>query len=191
MIFKKIQKNISQFWAVGIILIYSLLMAEYFNSVTKEVTSIQGLDTSSSIYLYIASFNYFIVILTSFAVWLISSFLFHMFAILLGDNEVKFKEFIKYTGVIYIFPAIGFAFALYLFEAIKLPKDNTLEFFKVNKSMIAIGWIINISSSLAFILAVPIIKYLYHINWLKSFGAVVIPIASIYLLGQFFSEFVL
>jgi len=191
MILKDIQRNISQFWAVSIILIYSLLMAEYFNSVSKLVTTMQGLDVRTSIYSYIATFNYFLVILISFAVWLISSFLFHMFAILLGENEAKFKNFIKYTGVIYIFPAIGFAFALYLFEAIKLPKDNVLEFLKTNKSMIAIGWIINISSSLAFILVIPIIKYLYKINWLKAFGAVIIPIASIYLLGEFFSEFVL
>jgi len=191
MILKKIQSNISQFWAISIVFIYSLLMAEYFNSVSKVVTTIQGIDTGGSIYSYIATFNYFLVILTSFAVWLISSFLFHMFAILLGENEAKFKSFIKYTGVIYVLPTIGFAIALYLFETIKLPEGNALEFLKTNKSVIAIGWIINISSSLAFILTIPIIKYLYKINWLKAFGAVVIPIASIYLLSQFFSEFVL
>ncbi|MDC9722850.1 MAG: hypothetical protein PSN34_08755 [Urechidicola sp.] len=191
MILKDIQKNLSHFWAVGIILIYSLLMAEYFNSVSKLVTAMQGLDIRTSIYSYIATFNYFLVILISFAVWLVSSFLFHMFAILLGENEVDFKNFIKYTGVIYVFPAIGFVIALFMFETIELPKDNALEFLKANKSMISIGWIINISSSLAFILVIPIIKHLYKINWLKAFGAVIIPIASIYLLGKFFSEFVL
>lgn len=191
MILKNIRKNISQFWAVSIVLIYSLLMAEYFNSVSKLVTVMQGLDIRASIYSYITTFNYFLVILISFAVWLVSSFLFHMFAILLGENEVKFKNFIKYTGVIYIYPAIGFAIALYLLEAIELPKDNVLEFLKTNKSMIAIGWIINISSSLAFILVIPIVKHLYKINWVKAFGAVIIPIAAIYLLGEFFSKFVL
>jgi len=192
MILKEFQRNISQFWSVSIVLIYSLLMAEYFNSVNKKVIEIQGVDINTTIYSYFATFNYFTVILISFAVWMLSSFMFHLFAYLLdGDIEVDFKNFIKYTGILYVFPAIGFIIALYLFGNIILPKVNALEFFKTDKTMVVIGWIINFSSSLAFILVIPIAKHLYKINWLKAFGVVIIPIASVYLLGQFFSKFVL
>ena len=189
---KNFQRNLSQFWSVSIVLIYSLLMAGYFNGVDKKVAATQGLDISSSIYSYFATFNYFTVILISFAVWMVSSFIFHLFAYLLdGDIEVDFKSFIKYTGILYIFPAIGFVIALYLFGNIILPKENALEFFKADKTMVVIGWIINISSSLVFILTIPILKYLYRINWLEAFLSIFIPIASIYILSIFFSESVL
>jgi positive regulator of sigma E activity len=165
-------------------------MSQYLNTVSREVTSINGGITNFTIYQYIATFSFFITIVSAFVVWIISSFLFHIFSILLG-GIAEFKDFIKYSGLVYIFPAIGFAICLFLFESIEIPKNNMEIFFKSNRSLIAISWIINISSTLCFILLIPIIKYLYKVNWLKAIGAIAIPIGSIYLLGQFFAFYVL
>lgn len=190
MILKIKTEKIPKYWVLGIVLIYSLLMSEYLNTVSKEVSSIKGGITNFSIYQYIATFNFFITISSAFVVWIISSFLFHIFAILLG-GIADFKAFIKYSGLVYIFPAIGFAICLFLFASVEIPKNNIEMFFKSNSSLIAISWIINISSTLCFVLLVPIIKYLYNVNWLKSIGAIAIPIGSIYLLSEFFAKYVL
>jgi len=191
---RKIKMNpekITQFWVVGIILIYGLLMSEYFNILRLKIIEIQMTQfTSNPIFDYIQSFSFILMLFTAFIVWLISSFIFHLFAILMG-GESTFKNFQKYTGLCYIIPIIGFIIAIVIFDRIEFPKENLNEFLVANKSMALINWIINITSTLCFILPIPIIKYMYKINWLKAVGAIVIPIGSIYLLGQFFAEYVL
>jgi len=182
-------EKISKYWVLGIVLIYGLLMSEYMNTVNREVSSINGGITNFTIYQYIATFSFFTTILSAFIVWIISSFLFHIFSVLLGGVG-EFKDFIKYSGLLYIIPLIGFGICIFLFESVELPNNNIDNFFKSNPVLILISWIINISSFLCFILLVPIIKHLYKINWLKAIGAIAIPLGSIYLLGQFFSKFI-
>ena len=182
-------KKTPVFWVLGIMLIYSLLMYEYFNTIGREISSINGKIVNSTIYQYIATFNFFIIILSAFVVWIISSFLFHIFSVLLG-GVAEFKDFVKYSGLVYIFPAIGFVICLFLFNSVELPKTNIDVFFKTNTKLITINWIITISSFMCFVLLIPIIKYLYKINWLKAIGAIAIPLGSIILLGQLFSKFI-
>ncbi|HSD09290.1 hypothetical protein [Flavobacterium sp.] len=184
-------ENISSFWIMGIMLIYGLLLAEYTYLLNLKTITIQNLGLiSNPIFNYVQSFSFIMTLLIVIVIWLISSFLFHLFAILLG-GEANFKDFQKYTGLCYILPSIGFCVVFVLFNSIVFPKEDLQEFFISNKSMILINWIISISSTLCFILPIFIIKYLYKINWLKAVGAIVIPIGSIYLLGQFFGDYVL
>lgn len=184
-------ENISHFWVMGIMLIYGLLLAEYSYLLNLKVLTVQNAELfSNPFFKYFQTFNFISTLILGFVVWLISSLLFHLFAILLG-GEAKFKVFQKYTGLCYILPCIGLCIASILFNKIDFPKENVQDFFISNKSMIIISWIINISSCLCFVVPIPIIKYLYQINWLKAVGAVVIPVGSIYLLGQFFGEHVL
>ncbi len=184
----KIKKNnkISIIWGICIVLVYGLLMATYFDYVNKTKISFQEIE--NPIYSYISTFNFFITILIVYSVWLISSFLFHLFAYLLSGNfDVDFRCFIKYTSILYLFPALGFLICIYLFSNINLPYDNTLEFLETSEIMYSIGWIINISSLLAFILVIPIIKKLHRTGWLESFGSFIIPIGLIYILSELFS----
>jgi hypothetical protein len=184
-------EKITQFWVVSIILIYGLLMSEYFNILRLKIIETQMHQfISNPIFNYLESFSFILMLFTAFVVWLISSFIFHLFAILMG-GESTFKNFQKYTGLCYIIPIIGFIIAIVIFDRIEFPKENLNEFLVANKSMVLINWIINICSTLCFILPIPIIKYLYQLNWLKAIGSVVIPIGSIYLLSQFFANFVL
>jgi hypothetical protein len=190
MILKIKTEKIPQYWVWGIVLIYGLLMAEYMDTVSGEVASINGGLTNLKMHQYIAAFSFFTTIVSAFVVWIMSSFLFHIFSILLGGIAV-FKDFVKYAGLLYILPIIGFAVCLFLFDSVEIPTENLESFFKVNSTIVTIGWIINSSSTLCFVLLIPIIKYLYKVNWLKAVGAIVIPLGSIYLLGTFFSNYVL
>ncbi len=184
-------KNISHFWVMGIMLIYGLLFAEYSYLLNLKVITIQNVALMTNpIFTYFQSFSFIMTLIIAIVVWLISSFLFHLFAVLLG-GEANFKDFQKYTGLCYILPSIGFCVVLVLFNNISFPKENLEVFFISNKTLVLINWIINISSMLCFIIPIPIIKYLYLVNWLKAVGSVVIPLGSIYLLGQFFGRYVL
>ena len=172
-------ENISQFWVVCVMIIYGLLISEYFTTLNSKIFEIQASElTISPLYFYIKSFNFTIMLLISFIVWLISSFLFHLLAILLG-GESTFRKFLKYTGLCYIIPLIGFIIAIVVLEKIKFPKENINYFLTSNKLMILINWIISISSTLCFILPIAIIKYLYQLNWLKAFGAIVISLFTV------------
>jgi divalent metal cation (Fe/Co/Zn/Cd) transporter len=53
------------------------------------------------------------------------------------------------------------------------------------------AWLISIDGYIDYLATIVIVKYLYKINWLKAIGALVIPLGSIYLLSQFFAEYVL
>jgi len=183
-------EKIPKYWGVSIVLIYSLLMTVYFDIVGEEVSSINSGIANLRMYQYISIFNFFIAIVSAFVIWVMSSLLFHLVSILLA-GVAEFKDFLKYSGLLYVFPVIGFSICLFLFKSVEIPKDNIEIFLKSNKTMIVIGWIINISSSLCFVLLIPVIKYLYKVSWLKAIGAIVIPIGAISLLGMFFTEFVL
>jgi hypothetical protein len=183
--------QISQVWVIGIVLIYGLLMSEYFSILSSKIIAIQAAQImNSSIYTYLMSFSFIMILLSAFVIWLISSFLFHLFAILLG-GESAFKGFLKYTGTMYIISALGFLIAIFLIGNIKIPSVHTTEFLQSSKIILLNNWIINTCSIIYYILLIPIIINLYKINWLKALGAIVIPIGSIYLLGQFFAEYVL
>jgi len=183
-------KDIYKFWVVGIVLIYGLIMSEYFSNLNSRVFAIEAVElTNSSIYSFFISFSFFVMLITVFIIWLIFSFTFHLCAILLGGVST-FGNFLKYTGIFYIIPAIGFLIAFILSESINLPDDKISEFLNSNKTFVTIKLIINFTFIVYYILLVPIIKYLYKINWLKAIGAIAIPLGSIYLLGQFFSKFI-
>ncbi len=191
--FSKIFKpeKVSQFWVVCIVLIYGLIISEYYSTLNSRVLEIQDYELrTSSFYTVIMSFSFFTMLIAVFVVWQIFSFMFHLCAILLGGMS-SYRNFQKYTGICYFIPALGFLIVYILSERIDLPKDYISEFLISNKYFIIINWIINICFLLYYILLVPLIKYLYQINWVKAIGAIAIPIGSIYLLGQFFSKFVL
>lgn len=183
--------KISQVWAIGIVLINGLLMSEYFSILSSKIIAIQAAQLmTSSIYTYLLSFSFIMMLLSAFVIWLISSFLFHLFAILLGD-ESAFKNLLKCTGTLYLISAIGFLTTIFLIGNVKFSSIHTTEFLQSNRILSLNNWIINICSIIYYVFLIPIIMYLYKINWLKAVGAIVIPIGSIYLLGQFFAEYVL
>jgi len=183
-------KRLPLYWSIGIVLVYSLLMSQYFITLNQKIFLNQVQVTNNSILSYLTTINFFMIIGLSFVVWTISSLMFHVFAMLF-DGRYSYKKFIKLTGLCYIFPLIGYLMAIILIEKIEFPKNNISFFIESNRLISLINWIINISSGFAFAFIIPIIKYQYQINWLKSIGSILIPLGSIYVLGQFFANYVL
>lgn len=186
-----LSRKTPQFWIWGVMLIYGLLYSEYLHLFSEKVSpQIVSALAANSIYLYFFVFNIAITIVLSFVIWQVSSFLFHIFATLLG-GEASFKDFQKYSGLLYIFPIVGIAISWFLLDGLTIPPNVFSDYIISDPAIVRIGWIINISSTSCFVLLIPVIWFLYRISWVKALGAVVIPIGSIYLLSLFFSEYVL
>jgi len=154
------------------------------------VISAQYNLTSNSVFDFVLQLQFVSTVVMTFAIWLVSSFLFHLSSILLG-GEAHIKDFIKLTGLIYVFHAIFFLIAFCLLNNIEMTQSNVLDFIKTDKTMRINVWLISIDGYIDYLATIVIVKYLYKINWLKAIGALVIPLGSIYLLGQFFAEYVL
>jgi len=191
MLIKNILKidKIPQLWVICVVLIYGLLMAEFFNTLNNKMFYAQPNFSPNTIFTYIMTFNYAIMIVMSFAIWIVTSFLFHLFATLLSGNA-QFKDFQKLTGLAYFVSAIFFLIAIFMIESVEIKQSNTSSLFKPDPTMIIISWLINIAGFAYYLVVIPITKYLYNINWLKSIGAIAIPMGSIYLLSQFFAKFI-
>ena len=165
-------------------------MSEYINIINSKIIEAEiPIMENNQIFTLFMSFSFMMTLLSAFVVWLISSFLFHLFAILFG-GVANFKEILKFSALCYILPAIIFLIAIVLVESTTFPKENLDFFFSSTKSLVLIKWLIYISSSFCFIALIPIIKYLYLISWYRALLSIIIPLGSIYLLGQFFSNYI-
>jgi len=183
-------EKIPQLWVIFAVLIYGLLLAEFTNAYYNKVFFSQPDFSPTSLFSYTMKISYILIIVMSFVVWIITSFIYHLFATLFGGSA-DFYIFQKYTGLVYFFSAIFILAALLIVDNVEITQDSVYKLLQENKAMRWISWLIYIPEYLYYIIIIPIIRYLYNINWLKSMGVVAIPIGSIYLLSQFFANYVL
>lgn len=181
--------KIAQFWVISVVLIYGLLLAEYFNTLSDILFYAHPNFTPNNIFTYIMTFNYALMIIMSFVIWIVTSFLYHLFATLLGGKAIL-KDFQKFTGLGYVVPTIILSIILIILYGIELTDKNIVNFIQTNETMRTVKWLTAIASYLYYSIVVIIVKYLYSLNWMKSIGVVVIPLGSIFLLGQFFAKFI-
>jgi hypothetical protein len=179
-------KNIPQFWVVCVMFIYGLLLAEFANTLNSKMYP----EQLNSMYSIFMKFTYVVVIVMAFGIWVISSFLFHLFAVLF-NGDGKFGEFLKFTGLSYAIPAIFLMILIFMAESVEISQNDISNIFKTNQTMRNISLFSNIIGFGYYLLLIPIIKTFYRISWLRAIGAIIIPFGSIYLLGQFFSNYVL
>lgn len=182
-------KKIPMLWVICVVLIYSLLMAEFFNTFNNKILLTQTDFSPNTIISYFMTFSYVVMVVMAFVIWIVSTFLFHLFAILFNGNA-QYKDFQKLTGLSYSVSAVFFLVIIFMFDGVEITQNDIPNLFKINPTMKIIGWLMNIAGFTYYLLVIPIIKYLYNISWLKSLGVVAIPVGSIYLLGQLFSKFI-
>ncbi|MBD3377819.1 hypothetical protein GF406_22510 [candidate division KSB1 bacterium] len=170
-------------------LIYSLLMAEFFNTFNSKIFSAQPHFSPNTLFTYLMTLNYVLMIVMSFVIWIATSFLFHLFAVLF-DGQAEYKNFQKVTGLAYGVPAVFILIAIVLIDRVQVSQNNFSNFLKTDETIRNTGWLMNTGGMAYYFVIIPVIKYLYNISWLRSIGVITIPMASIYLLGQFFVKFI-
>lgn len=182
--------QIPQLWVLGIVFIYGLIVSVFINSIIDIIYYSQPGFTPSKVFTYIISLNYVLIIIMSFVIWIITTFIYHLFAMLLG-GVAGFRQLQKMTGLANIIPAIVLFISINLIGSIDTPNSDIVEFFESNKKIELINWLTIVAVFLYYAIVILVVKYLYKINWLKSIGAILIPMGSIYLLGQFFAKYIL
>lgn len=181
-----IAHKIPQLWVVCIVLIYGLLLAEFGNTLNSKFFP----EQPNVMFSFFITFSYVVMIIFTFVFWLISTFLIHLFAVLFNGNG-KYRDFLKYTGLTYAISAIFLLLVIFMVEGVEIEQNDISNMFKENQTMKITSWILNIAGFGYYLLIIPIIKYLYKVNWFKSIGSIVIPFVLIFLLGQFFEKFIL
>lgn len=182
-------ERIPLLWVICVMLIYSLLMAEFFNTFNSKIFSAQPHFSPNTLFTYLMTLNYVLMIVMSFVIWIVTSFLFHLFAMLF-DGQAEYKNFQKVAGLVYVVPAVFILIAIVLIDRVQVSQNNVSNFLETDETIRNTGWLMNMGGMAYYFVIIPVIKYLYDITWLKSIGVITLPMASIYLLGQFFVKFI-
>lgn len=183
-------KEVPFYWAISIVLIYALLLSEYVYFLNSKLNLFQANTESLKYVKLFNNFTFFLVFISVFVIWLMSSMLFHLFSILIG-GDLTYKTFLKSSVFSYIAPAICFLISIIIINGIKIPTENVQHFLETDKTISTVNLIINISYVIYFIVLLFIIKYLYKVNWVKALAVIVVPIGSIYVLAQVFGKYIL
>jgi hypothetical protein len=182
-------RNISVYWVWAIILIYGLILGEYVYIFNSKIQVLSG-NLNVSYFTLFNNVNFIFTVILSLVAWLVIAMVLHCFSILVGGDST-YKSFLKGSSICYIIPTICHATALIIFDNLAIPSSDVPSFLASNKAMIFSNKLVVAGYSCYYLMHLLVIKYFYQINWLKAFGAVAIPIGSIYLLGQFFGNYVL
>ena len=93
------------------ILLYSLLLAEFLIT-TNHLVNNNNLETDR-LFVILARMSYIIIVLSAIVIWLISTFLFHLTAILF-NGYAPFKHLLYISSYFYIIPAIFVFISIFL-----------------------------------------------------------------------------
>lgn len=113
------------------ILLYSLLLAEFLIT-TNHLVNNNNLETDR-LFVILARMSYIIIVLSAIVIWLISTFLFHLTAILF-NGYAPFKHLLYISSYFYIIPAISVFISIFLHYSYLQPIIN--QYFVNNKSEI-------------------------------------------------------
>jgi len=72
-------EKIPLLWPMSLVLISSLLIALYFDTLSTKVASAQYNLTSNSVFDFVLQLQFVSTVVMTFAIWLVSSFLFHLY----------------------------------------------------------------------------------------------------------------
>ena len=176
--------NFSILYGLSIVLIYGLLLAEFVSTINVIIMRNVSLG---SMYNFLMNASYFVTILSSVAVWLITSLLFHLTALLFNGKSLSFSCFIKLSSYPYIIPACTILIAIFLLEDIQLMEENIATLLPNDKNFIFILSIINWSFIPYYLILIAVVKYSYNLKWLYSILSVAVPVISIWGATRIFS----
>jgi len=171
-------------YGTAIVLVYSILLAEYFSVINDLCT--KDLLEVSSLTEIIMQISYGISIFSSIAAWTILCLMFHLVA-LLFDGQQEFKKFLFTSSYLYIIPSIALIIAINLLGTIELEnsKDMVSELMD-NTKFNTVSDIVGYSFIPFYLLSSCIIRYQYKIKWLYSFLSVAIPVLTIWGLTELY-----
>lgn len=177
-------ENLPRWYAFGIILLYSLLLAEFFHSLSAFAYFTENMG---SILNTILKINYVITIVAGAVVWIIMTLLFHLTALLL-DGQAQFKRYLYTSAYFYLIPSVFILAAIFILDGIEVSDTpNTIATLQNNDSFRMAMALVNYSFLPYYLLCAVLIHFMYKINYWKALASVVIPILSVWGITQLFT----
>lgn len=184
-LFQKLE-NLPKWYAFGTILLYSLLLAEFFHSLSAFTYLTDSLGSILSIMLKI---NYAVIIAAGIVVWIIMSLLFHLMALLL-DGQALFKRFLYTSAYFYLIPAVFILIAIFMLDGLEISDTpNAIAILQSDHSFKLAMALVNYSFIPYYLLCATLIHFMYKINYWKALASIAIPILSVWVITQLFILF--
>jgi hypothetical protein len=165
-----------------IMLLYGVLFAEFCSTFNDKYYVAHNISEVSNIIDVFMKISYFVIIFSTIVIWFVSTFLFHIVALLL-NGEGKYNLLLITSAYSYIIPVISFIAAIILLDSIELSAQ--MDFLNDSKVKI-LKYLINGAYVPYYITLTVTIKYIYKISYLKSILVILIPIVSIWLITELF-----
>lgn len=182
-LFQKLE-NLPSWYAFGSILLYSVLLAEFFHSLSSFAFFT---DSIGNILSMILKINYVITIAAGVAVWIIISLLFHL-TVLLLNGQALFNRFLCTSAHFYLIPAIFILIAIFILDGIEISgSPNAMTMLQDNDSFRLAMSLVNYSFIPYYLLCTLLIRFMYKINYWKALASVAMPILSVWGITQLFT----
>jgi hypothetical protein len=183
---KSIVTHITQlpkWYGIGIMLIYSILLAEF----SLTLTHLMPVDESwSSVFKIFTRINYGVTVLSGFIVWLITALLFHLTA-LLFNGHAAFGHITRATSYPFIIPAIMILAGIVLLDGLEIPQAENITTVLANHPRFRLAMnLINYSFVPYYLIVAVFIRHIYQIKYLYAILSIAIPVVSIWAVTELF-----
>lgn len=173
-----------KWYGVGIILVYSLLLAELFSGLNELA---YGEGSFNEIINLLLKANYIATIVAGIVIWIIMSLLFHLMA-LLFNGYAPFSRFLYASAYFYLIPAVFILAAILMLEPlISGAPGSDISSLQDNPTFKLSMLLVNYSFIPYYLLCIALIYYLYKVRLWYAAASVVIPIFSIWAVSRLFS----
>jgi len=177
-------EKVSKWYAIGLVILYSLLIAEFFSTINDLVPINSAID--NKIITVILRISYIVTILSGIIVWIVSAFIFHLTALLFNGRS-QFKRFLFVSSYPYIIMSIVIIAGIFLLDGVQISEtEDAINVIANNTSFKLAINLLNLSTIPYYLMIVILIHYIYQIKYLYALLSVVIPIASIWGITELF-----
>lgn len=173
-----------KWYGFGIILVYSLLLAELFSGLNELAYSEGNFNEIINLLL---KANYIATIVAGIVIWIIMSLLFHLTA-LLFNGYAPFTRFLYTSAYFYLIPAVFILVAIFMLEPLTAGAAvSDINSLQRNPTFKLAMLLVNYSFIPYYLLCIALVYYLYKVRLWYAAASVVIPIFSIWAVSRLFS----
>jgi hypothetical protein len=178
-------EQLPKWYGIGIALLYSVLLAEFFSTL-NHITPISIDDALGDLFSIVTKISYAVTILSGIIIWIISTFLFHLTALLFNGHS-SFKRFLFVSSYPYLIPAIMILASIFILDGVQISDAEEAMTVLINNQSFKLAMnLINYSFIPYYLMIAVLIHYIYQIKYLYALFSVVIPIASIWGITELF-----
>jgi hypothetical protein len=173
-----ITEHLPKWYGLLIVLVYSILLAEFFSTINHLLPYDASLG---KIFQIITRVNYVFTILSGIIIWLVMALLYHLTA-LLFDGQSSFGRFLLTTSYPYIIPAIMIVAGIFLLDTVQPPQkaEDAINFLMTDRTFKLAMNLVNYSFIPYYLIVTVFVHYIYQIRYLYAICAVAIPVLSIW-----------